>query len=223
MRAPTLLLLVARCGLMGGVDVSSPRVGIVGGGIGGLAAARALQLGGFNVTVFERDTSFDFRHQGYAVTIQQASLALGRLGLLEEVQAEDNACASHYTFDRGGNIITCFGRALHSANASSAGGRRNWHLPRSRLREILFRSLHPGTVKWGYRLKTIRQGVRETVQLGFDEGRGSTNRQEENLQFKEFDLAIGADGICMSCTNVHPVRAFIFQATSEVRGHVCRV
>ena len=61
-------------------------VGIVGGGLGGLALARALQLSsGFRVTVFERDTSFEFRNQGYAITIQQGGRALAKIGLLDKV------------------------------------------------------------------------------------------------------------------------------------------
>jgi hypothetical protein len=61
-------------------------VGIVGGGLGGLALARALQLSsGFRVTVFERDTSFEFRNQGYAITIQQGGRALAKMGLLDKV------------------------------------------------------------------------------------------------------------------------------------------
>ena len=164
-------------------------VGIVGGGIGGLALARALQLSPhFRVSVFERDPSLSFRNQGYAITIQQASLALARLGLLEKVKAEDVACSSHYTFTSQGQILACFGPALSSKNCQSrsknaadaknarvnkreraekwrlresgppsAFFRRNWHIPRQRLREILYESLLPGTVEWGHRLMEMRK------------------------------------------------------------------
>ena len=47
------------------------QVGIVGGGIGGLALAIALLNKGIDCTVFERDKSFGERSQGYGLTMQQ--------------------------------------------------------------------------------------------------------------------------------------------------------
>lgn len=48
-----------------------PLIAIVGGGLGGLACALALQQRGARVAVFERDGSFEARAQGYGLTIQQ--------------------------------------------------------------------------------------------------------------------------------------------------------
>ena len=48
-------------------------IAIVGGGIAGCAVARALQLHGFECQVFEKDEAVDSRHQGYGLTIQQAT------------------------------------------------------------------------------------------------------------------------------------------------------
>jgi len=222
--AVLLILLATAQALPGGPSDSPPRaplrrVGIVGGGIGGLALARALQMaGGFNVTVFERDASFSVRPQGYAVTIQQASHALARLGLLQQVQAEDTECVAHYVFDRDGAILTCFGRALsawrapapspsalgHSRAAGKpAAARRNWHIARGRLRQILYESLAPGTVQWGQRLVAIRPHARgQAVEMKFEEGHsvkfeeGHSN-DTRGTPYREFDLAVGADGICM--------------------------
>ena len=44
---------------------------IVGGGIGGLCLAQGLKKSGISVTVYERDTSAQFRHQGYRISIQE--------------------------------------------------------------------------------------------------------------------------------------------------------
>lgn len=213
-RWAVLLVLAAggRAGELCAPPGATPmRVGIVGGGIGGLALARALQLaGGFNVTVFERDASFGVRPQGYAVTIQQASHALARLGLLEGVQAEDTECVAHYVFDRTGAVLTCFGRALSAwrapapspattlghnrAAGTPAAARKNWHIARGRLREILYESLVPGTVQWGHRLVSIRPRARaQAVEMRFEQGHFN-DRHEAS---REFDLAVGADGICM--------------------------
>ncbi len=46
-------------------------MGIVGGGIGGLALAIALCKKGIDCVVFERDKSFSERSQGYGLTMQQ--------------------------------------------------------------------------------------------------------------------------------------------------------
>lgn len=47
-------------------------VGIVGGGIGGLALALACQHRNIPFTVFERDRHFDERQQGYGLTMVRA-------------------------------------------------------------------------------------------------------------------------------------------------------
>jgi hypothetical protein len=49
-------------------------VGIMGGGIGGIALALACQRmgkGELHATVFEKDVSFNARSQGYGLTVQQ--------------------------------------------------------------------------------------------------------------------------------------------------------
>jgi 2-polyprenyl-6-methoxyphenol hydroxylase-like FAD-dependent oxidoreductase len=56
-------------------------VGIVGGGIGGLALALACQHRKIPYTVYERDETFDERSQGYGLTMQQGGKALQALGL----------------------------------------------------------------------------------------------------------------------------------------------
>ncbi|KAL7531891.1 hypothetical protein ACHAXR_004292 [Thalassiosira sp. AJA248-18] len=55
-------------------------VAIVGGGIGGIALAAALQHRNIPCTVYERDTSFEERKQGYGLTLQQGARALRSLG-----------------------------------------------------------------------------------------------------------------------------------------------
>jgi len=58
-------------------DVS---VAIIGGGIGGIALAAALQHRNIPCVVYERDTSFEERNQGYGLTMQQGARALRSLG-----------------------------------------------------------------------------------------------------------------------------------------------
>ena len=58
-----------------------PLVAIIGGGIGGVALAVACLHRGIPFTLYERDTNFDARSQGYGLTLQQASKAIEGLGL----------------------------------------------------------------------------------------------------------------------------------------------
>jgi 2-polyprenyl-6-methoxyphenol hydroxylase-like FAD-dependent oxidoreductase len=45
------------------------RVLIIGAGVGGLCVAQGLRKSGINATVYERDPSVQFRHQGYRIHI----------------------------------------------------------------------------------------------------------------------------------------------------------
>jgi salicylate hydroxylase len=64
-------------------------ISIIGGGIGGLALAIALQHRSIPFTIYEKDLNFDERQQGYGLTMQQGSQALLALGLYKE-QEDDN-------------------------------------------------------------------------------------------------------------------------------------
>lgn len=82
--SPPSTVQCSRCGGIGLVPRPAPRasaqatrgadcdVAIVGGGIGGLALALALQQRGMHAVVYERDESFGQRAQGYGLTLQQA-------------------------------------------------------------------------------------------------------------------------------------------------------
>ena len=77
-------------------------VGIVGGGIGGMALAAALALRGIPCTCFERDLSFHARRQGYGFTLQQAAPIARSFGI-ELPEAAPST--SHFTFAADGKII----------------------------------------------------------------------------------------------------------------------
>ena len=84
---------LAACALCGGTGLASathfpspdtenyPEVAIIGGGIGGVALAIACLHRGIPFTLYERDSSFDARSQGYGLTLQQASKAIQGLGI----------------------------------------------------------------------------------------------------------------------------------------------
>ena len=58
-----------------------PHVAIIGGGIGGVALAVACKHRGIPFTLYERDSGFGARSQGYGLTLQQASKAIEALGI----------------------------------------------------------------------------------------------------------------------------------------------
>lgn len=58
-----------------------PHIAIIGAGIGGVALAVACLHRGIPFTLYERDSGFHARAQGYGLTLQQASKAIEGLGI----------------------------------------------------------------------------------------------------------------------------------------------
>lgn len=143
------------------LDSSRPLVAIIGAGIGGAACAIALQQRGVRVAVFERDSSFAHRRQGYGLTMQQGGTALSHLGVNLRGGIKSS---SHYSFDPAGDVLGCYGRAVYNKTKgkepSDAGrGRHNLHIPRQTLREALLAQLLPGTVQWGCKLERYEESA----------------------------------------------------------------
>src|SRR5215212_5311854 len=100
------------------------RVLIVGGGIGGLAAAVALQRVGIEAAVFERAP--ELREVGAGLSLwSNAVKALGRLGLADEVVARGTVLERALTLTAAGDPSVCVHRAdVQQALAAAAGGVR---------------------------------------------------------------------------------------------------
>ena len=129
-------------------------VGIIGGGIGGLALAVALQSRGVRCIVFERDGGWDERRRGYGLTLGPTCLAaLSVLGLEKEVRAIDRACTSdcHWVFDPSGRVLGYFGIAF----SGKPGDGRNFRVPRHVLRRLLYERLAPGALQSAERTAPI--------------------------------------------------------------------
>ena len=145
-----------------------PLIAIVGAGLGGLAAAAAMQRWGARVEVYERDRSFDERKQGYGLTMQQGGAALRALGA-EDLGSECVSGTLHVSFASDGTVLGRYGHDTRCSGAaepaaegdgSTSSGRpaakrrkkskrRNFLIPRQRLRQQLLDLLEPGTVRWG--------------------------------------------------------------------------
>ena len=146
-------------------------VAIAGGGIGGAAAALALQQRGFRVVVYERDSNFDQRAQGYGLTMQQGATALAQLGLPNEGVFS----YAHSSFLPDGTLLGEYGRGVHESTRERMGNgrgkaqRRNAHIPRQALRAALLDPLLPGTVRWGKAIARFDAGDSGVI-LHFEDG-----------------------------------------------------
>ncbi len=153
-------------------------IGIVGGGVGGLAVAVALRRAGFEVTVFER--AADRRHHGAALLLWSNAInALRSLGLADAVCAISAAIATTEFRTWRGDLLS----TLPIGEWSRATGSPTVATPRRALVELLAAALPDGVVKAGVGFTSFTcDGSR--VRARFDDG--STC---------ELDGLIGADGL----------------------------
>lgn len=142
----------------------------------GCLLARLLHRDGINVTVFEGESSPNFRSQGGTLDLHTAT----GLAALREADLFDEFL-KHARYD--GQYMAVVDKKLGYHMVRGATGSYNKieerpEIDRSSLRELLTNSLPEGTIKWGYHLKYI---------------------EGESLIFSHttetgFDLVIGADG-----------------------------
>lgn len=161
-----------------------PHVAIIGAGIGGVALAVACLHRGIPFTLYERDSSFDSRAQGYGLTLQQASNAIKGLGLFSLKDGGNSTRHVVHTIE--GKEITEWGLRTH-ANIKKSPKRINVHIPRQAVRLALLEQLDEHTVRWGYRLVGFKQCEDKGVELSFQ-----VNGEMKNAKA---DLVVGADGV----------------------------
>ena len=158
--------------------MSSPRIAVIGAGPGGLAAARGLQVNGFQVTVLEREASAFARWQGgmldlHAPTGQEAMRAIG---LYERFRAVARAEAQEM------RMLDAVTAELVNHEQPAEDEYYAPEIDRGQLRELLLNSLTPGTVRWGHPIDGV------TAEAGIATVRFTDGTTEQ------FDLVIGADG-----------------------------
>jgi salicylate hydroxylase len=153
------------------------RAAIVGGGIGGLAAANALLRRGIDVTVFEQAPVLG--EVGAGVFIYPNSLRqLERMGLgpaLAEVGAKVGDGSEYYRMD--GTVV---GRIL---TTDSSGWNGLYGMHRADLLLVLAATLPPAAIRTGHRC------------IGFDQNAVAARLTFANGETAEADVVIGADGI----------------------------
>lgn len=154
------------------------RIGIIGGGMGGLTAAIALtRIAGVQVTVFEQAGALG--EVGAGVTVApNASRVLDRLGVLDRIRSAGAVPDGHGVYlDAMGRMVT------DAAWEDSAKRYRNIGMYRPDLIDALAQAIDPETIRLGHRLsavETVDSGVRVTFENGAED---------------VFDAVVGADGI----------------------------
>src|SRR5262247_2004939 len=129
----------------------SMKIVIVGGGIGGLSAARELTRRRFKVTVFERAAKLNPVGAGIIMN-PNAMAVLERNGLADEVRRDSWPYLTRETRDCQGRLLaTRDYRPLYDAGKLAQGAL----VHRAHLLGVLYRSLPPGTVQFGVTLKAI--------------------------------------------------------------------
>lgn len=163
-----------------------PHVAIIGAGIGGVALAVACLHRGIPFTLFERDTNFDARSQGYGLTLQQASKAIEGLGIFS---LEDGVTSTrHLIHTIEGKVIGEWGmRKWISSDTKTTSKRTNVHIARQALRLALLEQLGGhDKVQWGHQLVDFKES-KEGVHLHFE-----VDGEQKSYNA---DLVVGADGI----------------------------
>ncbi|WP_329122117.1 FAD-dependent oxidoreductase [Streptomyces sp. NBC_01465] len=147
-------------------------IAIVGAGLGGLALARVLHLGGIDAVVYEREPSRDARGQGGMLDIHSGQRALREAGLIDEF----------YAIARGEGqdmrLLEPDGTLLLQEDTPDDAPLDRPEVDRADLRDLLLNSLPDGMVRWGHAFTSAGEGL-----LHFADGSSAA-----------YDLLVGADG-----------------------------
>ena len=158
---------------------TTPRIAIIGGGVGGLTCARGLQTHGNQVTVYEREASAAARWQGGMLDLHAPSgqAALRAVGLYEQFRAVARPEAQEM------RMVDPVTAELVHHELPAEGEYFAPEIDRGQLRELLLASLQPATVHWGHSIDGVTALDDGTARVDFSNGTTEV-----------FDLVIGADG-----------------------------
>jgi 2-polyprenyl-6-methoxyphenol hydroxylase-like FAD-dependent oxidoreductase len=158
--------------------MTTPTIGIVGGGLGGLVLARVLQVHGIPATVYELDASADARNQGGTLDLHEESgqQALREAGLYETFRrlSRPEGDATRI-LDKAGTVFL--------DEVGDEGTASDPEIDRTVLRDMLIASLEPGSIVWGHKLATAAALGNGQHELTFTNGHSAT-----------VDLLVGTDG-----------------------------
>lgn len=171
-----------------------PHIAIIGGGIGGTALAVACLHRGIPFTIYERDSSFNARSQGYGLTLQQASKAMEEFGISNFKNGV--VSTKHIVHTPDGNIVAEWGMRKWLENSEPKTSKKtNIHIARQALRQALMEQLpNNEAIKWGYKLLDFSADNQNKINLTFD--------VNGTIKTTTADLIVGADGIRSTVRNL---------------------
>jgi len=173
-----------------------PHLAIIGGGIGGVALAVACLHRNIPFTLYERDSAFDTRSQGYGLTLQQASRAIEGLGIVE---LQDGITSTrHVVHTTEGKVIADWGiRDFDETTLKAPPKRTNVHIARQSLRLALLEQLGGhDAVQWGHQLVGLQDRENNGIELQFKV------QGQHALKHHKADLVVGTDGIRSAVRNL---------------------
>jgi len=175
-----------------------PNLAIIGGGIAGVALAVACLHRSIPFTLYERDTNFESRSQGYGLTLQQASKSIKGFGLFKLDQGV--VSSRHVVHTTDGKVIGEWGmRKWRPTKEVSALKPSNIHIARQALRlELLNQLGGPNFVKWDHKLVALQKDTTKGVKLRF--------KVNGNAIETSADLVVGADGIRSTVRKLMPFK-----------------
>lgn len=153
------------------------RIGIMGGGPGGLMLGLLLQQQGHEVAIYEKADPNVNKDRGGSLDIHDDS---GQLALKEANIYQAFKDLARYEGEDT-RVVSKDGTILFEEDAEGEGSRPE--IDRGELCDIIMNQLAPSTVQYGYTFSHLNQLDNGQVEVKFKEGQSQT-----------FDLVIGADG-----------------------------
>jgi 2-polyprenyl-6-methoxyphenol hydroxylase-like FAD-dependent oxidoreductase len=154
------------------------KINIIGGGIGGLTTAIALQQKGFSVKIYEAAPAI--REVGAALWVAANAINIfEKLGIADAIKKAGNQLETSMLGDHLGKPMT----KVDFKKIISSYGNGTTTIHRAKLQAILMSRVEKGSIEIGKRLKKI-ENTEGPIKVYFEDGTTS-----------ESDILIGSDGI----------------------------
>jgi len=185
-------------------NIKDKKIVIIGAGPGGLTLARLLQMDGFQVKVYERDSNENARPKGATLDLHEES----GLAALHEAKLMDAFKANYRPGADRTRIIDQNGKIVFEDSDTHNRETFRPEIDRGPLQKILLDSLVKGTVIWGSHFETLSPNNGSWL-IGFKNG---TSVQA--------DIVIAADGANSKIRPyITPIKPF-YSGISIVEGAV---